>query len=370
MPADYYELLGVSHDASTDEVKRAYRRLARRYHPDLAGTDPEAETRFKEITVAYETLRDPDKRRRYDMFGPDGVEGVPVGDPFGGTGFADLFESIFGSDPFRTRRARSGPARGPDAEVRMALDFEEAVFGTAKPIELRLPVDCDACGTSGCRPGTYPQECRQCGGTGEVRDVRRSILGQLVTARPCTNCGATGREIRSPCPECGGEGRVTRLRRLEVDVPAGIDDGQQLRLGGRGPAAPRGGVPGDLYVTINVRPHPGFERQGEHLRHLVRIGYAQAVLGATVKIGTLDGEEDLTIPPGTRHGQVFRLRGRGVPVLHGRGRGDLLIEVEIEVPERVSPEEEALLRRLAEVGGEEVSPPDQGFLSRLRSAFQ
>ncbi|MBI2168179.1 MAG: molecular chaperone DnaJ [Actinobacteria bacterium] len=364
---DFYELLGVERDAPPEEIKRAFRRLARQYHPDVAADDPEAEGRFKAIARAYETLSDPDKRARYDRFGEAGV--AANGDPFVGVGLSDLFEAFFGGDPFGVRRP-SGPARGPDAEVRVELDLAEAAFGAEKTIEMRLPVECEACGASGAKPGTYPSPCDACGGAGEVRELRRSILGQIVSARTCSACRGAGKVIHSPCSECGGEGRVTRLKRLQVDVPAGIDSGQRLRLAGRGPAAPRGGFPGDLYVSVSVRVEPGFERVGDDLVRPVRIAISQAVLGATVEVDTLDGVEELVIPPGTSHGAVFRLRGRGVPHLRGGGRGDLLISVEIDIPERLSDEEVELFRRLAELRGEAVGPEHNSLLGRIRSAFQ
>jgi molecular chaperone DnaJ len=360
MSTDYYELLGIGREAGEDDIKRAYRRLARQYHPDANGGDPESEARFKEVTVAYETLRDPEKRRRYDMFGADGP-GAGGGGPGGfDFGVGDLFDAFFNGG-FGGQRGPSGPARGPDAEVRVDLTLEDTVFGATRQIEIRMPVECERCSGSGCEPGTHPSTCRTCSGAGEVRQVRRTILGQMVTAMPCAACGGRGREILSPCSTCQGDGRVSR---------PGIADGQRLRLTGRGPAAPRGGMPGDLYVAVTVRPHARFERHGEDLIHILRIPMTQATLGAHLRIETLDGEEDLVIPAGTQSGRVFRLRGRGVPSLHGRGRGDLLVQLEVAIPERVSSEEAQLLRRLAELRGEEVAPRDEGFFSRIRSAFQ
>ncbi len=372
MSDDYYDLLGVSRDASAAEIKRAFRKLAREYHPDVAGDDPESEARFKEIARAYETLSDPEKRARYDRFGPEGVAAGAGGDPFAGAGLSDLFEAFFGGDPFGFGGGggRGGPARGPDTEFRMELDFEEAVFGTEKTLEVRLPVGCETCDSTGAAPGTQPEPCTQCGGAGEVREVRRSLLGQMVTARPCPRCRGVGELIATPCEDCGGEGRVTRLRRLDVDVPAGIDQGQRLRLGGRGPVGARGAPPGDLYVDVVVREHPDFERRGHDLVRVLRVPFTQAALGARFTIETLDGEEELVIPPGTQHGQVFRLRGRGVPRLQRSGRGDLFVPVEVEVPTELSDEEETLLRELAALRGDDVAPRDRGFFERVRSAFQ
>jgi molecular chaperone DnaJ len=370
MPTDFYELLGVDRNATDDEIRKAYRRLARQYHPDANDGDPAAEARFKEITVAYDTLRDPEKRRRYDMFGPEGAgAGAGAGQAGFDFGVSDLFDAFFGAG-FGGPRGPAGPARGPDAEVHLVLDLEEAVFGATKAVELRMPVECERCQGSGCEPGTHPSTCRTCGGGGEFRTVRRTILGQMMTATPCNACRGTGREILSPCRDCRGEGRVTLPATVEVQVPAGIDDGQRLRLAGRGPAAPRGGAPGDLYVSIAVRPHPRFERIGDDLHHVLRLPMTQAALGAHLRIATLDGEEDLVIPAGTQTGRTFRLRGRGVPALRGRGRGDLILTVEVVVPEKLTAEEAQLVRRLAELRGEDVAPREEGFFSRIKSAFQ
>ncbi len=318
MSRDLYEILGVSPEATDDEIKRAYRELARKYHPDSNPGDPESEEQFKEISAAYETLRDPERRRRYDVFGDGGGRGAA---PQGGEafGFGDLFDAFFGGDPFNMRRAQSGPARGADAEAVIELTLFEAAFGATKTIDANLPIACTRCDGSGCEPGTHPTRCDACGGEGEIRQVRRSILGQIVTAAPCGVCEGTGRRILSQCRDCRGDGRVHAQRSIDVEVPAGVDDGQRLRLGGRGPAARRGGAPGDLYVTVRVAAHPDFERQGDDLLHVRRIGLAQAALGVRLEIVTLDGAQELTVPPGTQPGQVFRLKGAGVPALRGRG---------------------------------------------------
>jgi molecular chaperone DnaJ len=368
--ADYYELLGVTRNATDDEIKRAYRALARRYHPD-SNPDPQAEAMFKEINVAYETLKDPERRRRYDVFGEDGARaggGAPgPGEAFG---FGDIFDAFFGGDPFGNR-GQAGPPRAPDAEAVVHLELAQAAFGTTATVEVRLPVACERCEGSGCEPGTHPTRCDVCGGAGEVREVRRSILGQIVTAAPCVACSATGSRIPTPCKECRGDGRVRASRSIDVEVPAGVDDGQRLRLSGRGPAAPRGGVPGDLYVTVRVAADERFERQGEDLLHVRRIAFTQAALGTRLEVETLEGAEELIVAPGTQPGHVFRLKGRGIPALRGRGRGDLLVRVDVEVPARLSAEEDELLRSFAEMRGEEVAhAPDKGVFSRLRSAFQ
>ena len=367
MSANYYEVLGVSSNASDDEIKRAYRALARQYHPD-GNPDPEAAERFKEIGRAYETLSDPERRRRYDMFGTDDANRSNAG-PMGDFVFGDIFDAFFGGDAFG-RRGPGGPVRGPDAEVRLELTLDEAASGVTHTVDLRVPVACERCDASGCEPGTHPSRCDACGGTGEVRQVRRSVLGQMVTAAPCTFCQGTGSRILSPCRDCRGEGRVHGAASIDVDVPAGVDTGQRLRLAGRGAAGPRGGIAGDLYVTITIGPHPSLERHGDDLFQIRHISLTQAALGAVLTVETLDDPEELAVPPGTQPGHMFRLKGRGMPALRGRGRGDLLVRVDVEVPKRLQPEEAELLRRLAELRGDEVAPADEGFFTRLKSAFQ
>lgn len=368
---DYYEVLEVARDASQDDIKRAYRRLARQYHPDANPGDPAAEARFKEIAVAYETLSDPDRRARYDRFGADGP-GEPV---FGAGGIGDIFEAFFGGgSPFgggASSARPAGPPRGAELEVEVDLPFEEAVFGVAeKEVAVRTAVPCETCEATGAAPGTSPDRCRDCGGSGQVRRVRQSILGQMVTAGPCPRCGGLGKVIPSPCQACRGEGRLVGERSYLVDVPPGVDNGSTLRLSGRGAAGPRGGGTGDLYVRIVVRPHPRFERAGTDLVSDVRIGVAQAALGTHLRFETLDGDEDLVVPAGPPGGRGFRRRGRGVPHLGGRGRGDLIVRVVVEVPTELSAEEESALRRYAELRGEDVAPADTGFFSRIRSAFK
>jgi molecular chaperone DnaJ len=375
---DYYQLLGVSPDAGTEEIKRAYRRRARELHPDANPGDPEAEARFKEVARAYEVLSDPEKRQRYDRFGPEGVA-AGAGDPFGfsGGGLGDIFDAFFGgASPFGGSRGASGPPRGSDLEVVTDLSFEEAVFGARTPVTVRTAVPCEACEATGAAPGSSPRRCGDCGGAGQVRRVRQSFLGQMVSTSVCPACGGAGEVIADPCRACGGEGRRVEERTYTVDIPPGVDTGSTLRLTGRGAVGPRGGAHGDLYVHLRVAPHPRFERDGFDLRCDVPITLTQAALGAHLRFETLDGTEDLVIPRGTPSGREFRLRGRGVPVLDSdprRGRerrGDLVVRAVIEVPKDLTAEQEDLLRRLAELRGEEVAPADSGLLSKIRSAFR
>jgi molecular chaperone DnaJ len=370
--SDHYAVLGVDRGADAAQIKAAYRRMARQFHPDHAGDDPEAEARFKQVSHAYEVLSDPERRRRYDTFGDEraGAGGGGRG-PAGDGGLGDLFDAFFGgSDLFGGGGRGAATPRGADSEVVLELDLAEAAFGVTRTIEVRSLVECDRCDGSGCEPGTHPNTCVTCGGAGQVRELRRSLLGQMVMARPCATCSGTGQVVPNPCTTCRGEGRVRGPRQLDVPVPAGIADGQRLRLSGRGQAAPRGGLPGDLFVRVVVRPHPLFEREGDDLVHRLRLPMVQLALGAHVVIETLDGAEDLVVPAGTQHGQVFRLAGRGVTRLRGGGRGDVLVVAEVVVPERLSRDEAELLRHYAELRGEDVAPAEQGLFSRIRSAFQ
>ena len=371
MATDYYELLGVSRGCTQDELKRAYRKLALECHPDRNPGDAEAEARFKEVTVAYETLSDPERRRRYDHFGPEGA-GAMAGDPFGfGGGLGDIFDAFFGGgSSFGGGRGPAGPPRGTDLEVVLELDFEVAVFGGEQPVTVRTAVPCETCEATGAAPGTSAAVCPDCSGTGQVRRVRQSILGQMVTAGPCGRCGGAGQVIASPCSECRGEGRRVLDKTYTVDVPAGVDTGSTLRLTGRGAAGVRGGGYGDLYVHVKVRRHDRFIRDGYDLIHDLHVPITQAALGAHIKFQTLDGEEDLVIPRGTQNGRVFRLRGRGVPHVDSRGRGDLLVRIIVDTPAELGRDEEELLRRFAEVRGDEVAPADTGFFAKIRSAFK
>jgi molecular chaperone DnaJ len=367
--ADYYELLGVGNDASEEELKRAYRQRARELHPDSTGGDVEAERRFKETTIAYEVLRDPERRRRYDMFGPDGVDtsAQSMGDVFGAD-LGDLLGAFF-TGTSRQRSPRSGPARGPDAEAVLNLTFHEAVFGVQKEMTVDTIVTCTECSGSGARTGTTASRCDDCGGTGEVRRVRQSILGQVVTAFACNRCGGTGEVVTSPCPGCRGAGRQSEPRTFTVDVPAGVDHGQSLRLGGRGAAGSRGGPAGDLYVHLAVAQDPRFEREGDDVSVTLPIAFSQAVLGATLTLETLDGTEQVEVAAGTRSGQVLRMRGKGIPHVRGRGRGELRVRFVVETPTDLTKEQEELLRRFAAERGEDVAPPSEGLFSKIRSAF-
>ena len=362
---DFYALLGVTRTATDGEIKAAYRRLARELHPDSGHGDPEAEERFKLVTLAYETLRDPEKRRIYDVHGPEGLRQGARAGGFGDVN--DIFEAFFGRG-FGGGMTHRGPPQGADVEVSARLEFKEAVFGAEPEISTRVAVACETCGGSGARPGTTPVSCSGCGGAGEVRRVRQSILGQMVTSGPCPRCGGVGEEVPTPCGDCGGEGRIVEERTLNVKVPPGVDDGSVLRVPGAGSVGPRGGPSGDLYVHLRVAPDERFRREGADLIHVLRVTMAQAALGATLEVETLDGIEEVEVPPATQTGKVIRLRGLGVP--HRRGRGDVLLTVVVETPEDLSAEQEELLRRFAESRKEKVNPPGTSVMGRIRSAFR
>jgi molecular chaperone DnaJ len=366
LAADYYALLGVGPNASDDEIKRAYRRMARELHPDSTGGDSAAEARFKEVSQAYEVLRDPERRARYDRYGPEQMDSVP-GDPFFGSGLGGLFDAFFGG--MSAGANRSGPVRGADAEVVLDLTLTEAVFGTQRDVTVEVPVACGTCGGSGARKGTTAIRCPDCDGTGEVRRVRQSILGQVMTTAPCRRCHGTGEVIPSPCPDCRGEGRRVESRTYPLTVPAGVDHGSTMRVSGKGAAGPRGGPTGDLYVHLSVKEDERFVRTADDLHAKLHVSMIQAALGVTLVFSTLDGDETVSVPAGTNTGHVIRLRSRGVPHMRGRGRGDLLVEVVVDTPTGLTKAQQEMLRRIAAERGEQVAPPDEGLMTRLRSAL-
>lgn len=362
--ADHYATLGVSRDASSDEIKRAYRRLARQLHPDANPDDPEAAERFKDVTHAYEVLSDPAKRQRYDTFGDDRGDFGGFGD-FGG--ISDLFSTFFGGmgGGGSTRR---GPVRGADILAEVELTLEEAARGIDREVEIETLEECPDCVGSGNAPGTHPARCRDCGGTGEIRQVRRTVFGDMMTATTCRRCGGEGQEIVDPCKRCSGAGRVRVTESLTLHIPPGVDDGARLRVTGRGQAGARGGRSGDLYVGIRLEPHETFKRAGDDLACEVSVPMTVGALGGTVEAPTLDGPEAIEIEPGTQSGEVVRLRGRGMPRLDGRGRGQLVVLLKVETPTDLTEEQADLLRRFAKLREEEVAP--RGLFDRIKEAFQ
>jgi len=345
---DLYDILGVARDASAEDVKKAYRRLAREHHPDV-NADPEAEERFKEVAGAYEILSDPQKRARYDAYGQGGAVDFPFGD------ISDLFEAFFGAGTFgRTRRAgrRSRTMHGEDLFAEVSLSFREAAFGVHRDIDVGRMQACERCEGKGSEPGTEPARCRTCGGSGQVQEVRRSIFGTVMTAHPCSACEGTGEEIVSPCRDCGGRGRVAARGLVPVDVPAGVSDGMELRIGGAGHAGRAGGPAGDLYLSVHVEPDAVFERHGQDVFATLEVPMVQAALGAEIEVETLDGVDSVRLEPGIESGTTLRIRGQGVPNLGRRGRGDLFLTVQVQTPRDLSKEERKLLEELAHVRDE------------------
>jgi molecular chaperone DnaJ len=370
---DYYEILGVPRNATPDDLKAAFRRLARQLHPDV-NKEPDAEERFKEINEAYAVLSDPEKRAAYDRFGHAGVRG-PGGAPPDFTvdfsDFADIFGDLFGFGGFgRTAtRSRNAPRRGADLQYRLDLAFEEAVFGIEKEIEISRDETCNRCNGSGAEPGTTPTRCSTCNGTGEVRQVRQTILGSMVQVATCPTCRGQGETIGSPCTNCQGRGLERRTRKKVVSIPAGVDSGTQIRLAGEGQPGVNGGPNGNLYIAIQVKNHKFFRRRDYDILLDLNINIAQATLGADVEIPTVDGSTTLKIPTGTQPGKVLYLRGKGVPKLRSSGRGDQLVVINIEVPTRLTNEQRLLFEQLAKSLGSEVRPQERGFLDWLKEAL-
>lgn len=364
---DYYEVLGVSRGASQDEIKKAFRRLARQYHPDV-NKDDGAEAKFKEINEAYEVLSDEQKRAMYDRFGHSAPGGGMGFDPFaGGDAFSTIFDAFFGGAAGGPRTQR-GPQRGADLRYNLRLSFEEAVFGCEKEIEFRRLESCPSCKGSGAEPGTDPVRCPKCGGSGEVR--QRAPLFNMVTVTTCDACGGSGSVIPIPCRECRGEGRVRQSRQITVKVPAGVDGNQQIRITGEGEAGPRGGPFGNLYVALDVQPHPLFLRDGNDVILELKLNVAQAALGEEVEVATLDGPERLRIPAGTQTGQTFKLRGKGVPFLRQSGRGDQIVVSRVMVPSRLNDQQRKLFQELARTfDPEDQTDRDDGFIGRIKDAL-
>jgi len=368
--ADFYELLGVDRSASADDIKKAYRKLARELHPDRNPGDEEAEARFKEVARAYEALSDDERRAHYDRFGEAPAGGAGVGDA---AGFGDIFEAFFGGQSpfgggFGQAQQQRGPARGDDLEVVVDVTFEDAVLGCAQPVEVRAQVPCEPCEATGAIEDSTVATCDTCGGVGQVRQVRRSILGQMVSTGTCPACDGAGETIESPCGSCGGDGRVVEERSYTVDIPAGVDTGATLRLTGRGAAGARGAGFGDLYVRVRVLAHERYEREGSDLVTQLAVPMTVAALGGELELETLEGVETLTVEAGTQTGKVFRLRGLGVPSLQGGRRGDIRAIAIVVTPEKLSDDEEALLREFAALRGDEVNE-SRSLLGRIRSAL-
>ncbi len=373
---DYYQVLEINRSASDDEVRRAYRRLARKYHPDL-NPAPEAEERFKEINEAYEVLSDSNRRASYDRFGhaASGFPGGFTGDPFGfgsaaGSPFADIFETFFGAAG--TGRRPRTPSRGADIQVSVTISFEEAIFGVEKDIEVTRLEVCESCDGSRMRDGQQAPVCSVCNGMGQVRRAQQTILGQFMTTSPCSACGGEGVSITDPCPDCRGRGRVAQTRTITITIPAGIDDNSSLRLTGQGEASPDGGLAGNAYVRINVAPHPRFTRKDRNIYAQVRVNVAQATLGDELEVETIDGAVAFRLPEGTQSGQQFRLKGRGAPSIGSSDRGDQIVTVQVVTPMKLTPEQRDLFEQLAESLDSELPriEAEKNFFSRVKDALR
>ncbi|MBE6561477.1 MAG: molecular chaperone DnaJ [Ruminococcaceae bacterium] len=368
---DYYEVLGVDKSADESTIKKAYRSLAKKYHPDMNPGDKEAEKNFKEVNEAYAVLSDPEKKAKYDQFGHAAFEagGGGYGDfsGFGGMDFdiSDIFSSFFGGG-MGGSGARRGPVRGEDINVRLTLDFEEAVFGVKKEISYQRIQKCGECSGTGAAKGTTPKTCPTCNGAGRVRVQQRTPLGIMQTQKTCDNCRGTGKIVEKPCDSCRGNGYIRATKKLDVSIPAGIDDGQRIVLSGQGSDGRDGGPAGDLYIFISVRPHSMFERDGSDVYCEVPISFTEAALGAEIDIPTLEGTEKYEIPEGTQTGTMFTLRQKGIPVVNSKNRGSLNITVKVEVPKNLNNEQKELLQKFAEISGEGSAKWREKFFKKFK----
>jgi molecular chaperone DnaJ len=375
---DYYEVLGLSKSATEADIKKAYRKLAKEHHPDLNPGDKDAEARFKEINEAYEVLSDSEKKAKYDQFGHAafdpayGAGGAGGAGGFSGdfSGFGDIFSDIFGGgfgDIFGGGgRTRNGPTRGESIRVSITISFEEAAFGAAKDIVINRVEECDSCHGSGSAPGTTPEVCPDCRGSGTVRSQQRTPLGVFATTTSCPKCGGTGKIIHQPCPNCRGSGSMRKQRKVSINIPAGIDEGQTISLKGQGQMGKNGGAAGDLLITVDIRPHHIFRRDGNSVLYTMPISFVQAALGDEVEVPTLDGKVKYTIPEGTQTGTVFRLKGKGIPYLRGSGRGDQFVTVNVEVPKALTAEQKDILRRFGETSGDSPVEPKGGIFDKKK----
>jgi len=374
VPTDFYAVLGLERGASETDIKRAYRSLARKHHPDVSKDKAQAEMRFKEINEAYEVLSDPQKRQVYDRYGSAGgagAAGFDVGG-FGPEGFGSIFDMFFGAggagSAGHAQGRPAGPARGADLRYDLQVTLEEAFRGAEREISFNHLTQCDTCHGSGAKPGTLIVSCDRCSGSGVMRTIRQTPLGQFVTQTTCTRCGGDGQSIPTPCESCRGRGRIERPRTLSVKIPTGVEDGSRIRLSGNGEAGARGGPAGDLYVYISIAPHQRFRRDGIDLAIDVPITFPQAALGALIEVQAIDGKAELQVPAGTQSASTFRLRGRGMPTIRGNAHGDLLVTVHVAVPTKITRQERELLEMYAKTSGDVIE--DRPFFDRFKDAFR
>jgi molecular chaperone DnaJ len=361
---DYYKILGVDRDATEDEIKRAFRKLAHEYHPDKRGGDKEAEEKFKAINEAYETLKDTEKRARYDRFGYAGIGAGGFREAGFGTDFHDFFTDVF-TDFFGARR-RPGPERGADLRYDLMIDFEEAAFGTEKKIKVPRTAQCSRCSGSGAKPGTQPVACPACNGAGQVRYQQ----GFFTISRTCSACEGVGTVIKNPCSHCRGTGKTKQTGTITVNIPQGVDTGSRLRLYGEGEYGERGGPPGDLYIVLTVKPHPIFKRENDDIICNVPISFTQAALGSSIDVPSLDGPVKIKVPPGTQTGKILKLRAKGIPSIRTGRRGDELVVLKIETPTKLNKRQRELLEEFAKISGDETMPEKKNFIDKVKELFE
>ncbi|QPC46936.1 molecular chaperone DnaJ [Mangrovibacillus cuniculi] len=369
---DFYEVLGLGKDASKEEIKKSYRKLSKQYHPDI-NKAADANDKFKEVKEAYETLSDDQKRAHYDRFGhtdPNQGFGGAGGGDFGGFGgFEDIFNTFFGGGGQR-RRDPNAPRQGADLQYTMDITFEEAAFGKDTEIQIPREETCDTCHGSGAKPGTKPETCKHCGGSGQLNQEQNTPFGRIVNRRACHHCQGTGKDIKQKCSTCSGAGKVTKRKKISVKIPAGVDDGQQLRLSGQGEPGVNGGPPGDLYIVFSVREHDFFERNGDDVYCEMPITFVQAALGDEIKVPTIHGHVMLKVPAGTQTGRRFRLKEKGIPNVRGYGVGDQFVIVKVVTPSKLTEKQKELLREFGDATGETVEEQHEGFFDRVKRAFK
>jgi molecular chaperone DnaJ len=376
---DYYEVLGINKGANEDEIKKAYRNLAKQHHPDVNQGKKESEAKFKEINEAYEVLGDKDKKAKYDQFGhagidPNGFGGAGAGGGFGGGfgGFEDIFDifSNLGGFGGSSSKSKTGPRQGADLKYEVEIDFNEAAFGVKKEINITRNESCEECKGSGAKTGSAVETCKKCGGTGEIRYAQNTVFGRVVNVRPCEDCHGEGKIIKEPCPKCVGRGTVRKNRKITIDIPAGVDNGSVMPLRGEGEPGEKGGPKGDLYIYFRVKPHRLFKRDGLNLFCEIPISYVQAVLGAEIAVPTLEENEKFELPDGTQTGSTFKLKGQGIPSLRSKVRGDLYFTVKIETPKKLSDKQKEALKHYADAMGEEITGRGKSFFDKVKDAFK